>query len=107
MWLILLESLNSGSKDRTDTSEFVIGTGMSSLVCLFDRLLHVENVSRDQTSLCHKQGLVAGFREVFDNPTIGNTVLHLDALQNKADKSIIFKLTTFVLKLPSQILALS
>jgi hypothetical protein len=86
---VLLKRFNSVCQDRSDATEFIFSSSMCPLEGLLNRLLHVENVSRHEPSLCHKQGLVASLREVFKNPTILGTVLHLNPLHDQADECVI------------------
>ncbi len=104
---VLLKILDSGSQDRSDAPKLFLRAGMSSLECLLNSLLHLEDVGWDETSLCHEQGLVASLREVLKNPTVLHAVFHLDALHDEAHKSVILNLSPLELQLLSNVLPLS
>ena len=87
---MLQEELYATGNYGSNAAELLICFSMCPLECLFNTLLHEEYVCWYNTSLGHEQSLISCLREIFEDPSIELTVLHLDTLYQKTDHHVIF-----------------
>jgi hypothetical protein len=103
---VLHEELYAAGNYCSDAAKLLISFSMCPLVCFLNGLLHEEYVCRNNTSLGHKQSLISCLREIFEDPPVKLTVLHLDTLNQQTNHHIIFELSALALHVLSKLFSL-
>jgi len=106
MWKVLHEELYASGNYCSDAAKLLISSCVCPLVCFLDSLLHEEYVCGNNTSLGHKQSLISCLGEIFEDPPVKLTVLHLDTLDQQTNHHIIFELSALTLHVLSQLFSL-